>query len=105
MIGYKVTTLRTCRADDDKKPKLPELGAIILPNNDKRPIANWPSRYPNRRITKITTSGTATTDKNFSGAHVVCFVNWEPKLGEVIRIRGIGEKSVSGELIPRPKNL
>lgn len=105
MRNFKVDLVRDCRADDNKKPVIPKKYQIILPDTKGKAIASWPSPFQNRRAIKITASGTATTNKNFSGAHAICLVNREPLPGEVIEIIGAGKKSASGKLIPRPKDL
>jgi|GEM_PF-4890407 len=103
MSGHKISC-RDNRVYTSIKPILPKKGEIIYPDKQEKPIASWPSQSLHFVcIAKISASGRAVTDKNYSGPAVICLLMNKPKVNQVIHITKVYERSVQGELIPCPK--
>ena len=102
---------RANKREDHFRARKPNIGEEIKPANKpgkpEKAIHVWNSNYLDfPYVAKIIYYGKelrATTDKNFDGPSVICFLKREPRIGEIILIIKTDSKSVFGRLIPELK--
>lgn len=80
--------------------KLPSKGKIIRADRSDRVIASWPRKDLSGKLyARINMAGQAVTNPKFNGPSVICLIDCQPKLGQLIKITNINARSVSGIMI------